>query len=39
MLVDPKTGKGTRVRTQKDDKGNKVRVAKSGEQIPAPARS
>lgn len=39
MLVDPKTGKGTRVRTGKDEKGNKVRLAKSGEQIPAPARS
>lgn len=38
MPVDPKTGKGTRVRMQKDDKGNKVRVAKSGEHIPAPAR-
>ena len=38
MPVDPKTGKGTRVRVQKDDKGNKVRVAKSGEHIPAPAR-
>ena len=39
MLVDPKTGKGTRVRTGKDEKGNKIRLAKSGEHIPAPARS
>src|SRR4051812_1329300 len=35
MPVDPKTGKGTRVRAGKDDKGNKVRLAKSGEQIVA----
>jgi large subunit ribosomal protein L24 len=35
MLVDPKTGKGTRVRFTTDDKGHKVRVAvKSGETIP-----
>ena len=34
MPVDPKTGKGTRVRAGKDDKGNKIRVAvKSGEAI------
>ena len=33
MPVDPKTGKGTRVHSGKDAKGNKVRVAKSGEQI------
>jgi large subunit ribosomal protein L24 len=39
MPIDPKTGKGTRVRTETDDKGNKVRVAKSGEHIPAPARA
>ena len=33
MLVDPKTGKGTRVRVKTDDKGHKVRVAvKSGEE-------
>ena len=31
MPVDPKTGKGTRVRFKTDDKGNKVRLAKSGE--------
>ncbi len=34
MPVDPKTGKGTRVRFGKDDKGHKIRIAaKSGEQI------
>ena len=34
MPVDPKTGKGTRVRFKTDDKGHKVRVAvKSGEVI------
>ncbi len=39
MPVDPKTGKGTRVRTGKDDKGHKIRVAvKSGEEI-APAKA
>jgi len=37
MLVDPKTGKGTRVRVKTDDKGKKIRVAvKSGEEIPSP---
>lgn len=35
MPVDPKTGKGTRVKTKTDDKGVKVRVAKSGEEIPS----
>jgi large subunit ribosomal protein L24 len=35
MAVDPKTGKGTRVKTKTDDKGVKVRVAKSGEEIPS----
>ena len=35
MLVDPKTGKGTRVKVKTDDKGVKVRVAKSGEEIPS----
>jgi large subunit ribosomal protein L24 len=35
MPVDPKTGKGTRVKTKTDDKGVKIRVAKSGEEIPA----
>jgi len=34
MLLDPKTGKGTRVRFETDDKGNKKRIAvKSGEEI------
>jgi large subunit ribosomal protein L24 len=34
MPVDPKTGKGTRVRFKTDDKGHKVRVAvKSGDVI------
>jgi large subunit ribosomal protein L24 len=38
MPVDPKTGKGTRVKSGADAKGNKIRVAvKSGEEIPAPA--
>lgn len=40
MPVDPKTGKGTRVRTGKDDKGKKIRIAvKSGEQLPTPAKA
>ncbi|MBX3228897.1 MAG: 50S ribosomal protein L24 [Labilithrix sp.] len=40
MLVDPKTGKGTRVRIKTDDKGKKVRVAvKSGEEIPSPRKA
>jgi large subunit ribosomal protein L24 len=40
MLVDPKTGKGTRVRIKTDDKGVKVRVAvKSGEEIPSPRKA
>jgi large subunit ribosomal protein L24 len=30
MLVDPKTGKRTRVRAGTDKEGNKVRLAKSG---------
>lgn len=39
MLVDPSTGKGTRIRVKTDDKGVKVRVAaKSGEEIPFPPR-
>ena len=39
MLVDPKTGKGTRVRVKTDAKGIKIRVAvKSGEEIPFPVR-
>ena len=36
MPIDPKTGKGTRVSFKTDDKGKKVRVAKSGETIPTP---
>jgi large subunit ribosomal protein L24 len=40
MPVDPKTGKGTRVRMGKDDKGKKIRIAvKSGEQLPTPAKA
>ena len=39
MLVDPKTGKGTRVKVKVDDKGHKVRVAKSGEEIPSPRKA
>lgn len=40
MLVDPSTGKGTRIKVKTDDKGKKVRVAaKSGEEIPTPKRS
>ena len=40
MLVDPKTGKGTRVRIKTDDKGKKIRVAvKSGEEIPSPRKA
>jgi large subunit ribosomal protein L24 len=38
MPVDPKTGKGTRVRFSTLENGNKVRIAaKSGEELPAPA--
>jgi large subunit ribosomal protein L24 len=36
MLVDPSTGKPTRMRVKTDDKGVKVRVAKSGEEIAFP---
>jgi len=40
MLVDPSTGKGTRVRVKTDDKGVKTRVAaKSGEEIPSPRKA
>ena len=40
MLVDPSTGKGTRIRVKTDDKGHKVRVAaKSGEEIPSPRKT
>jgi large subunit ribosomal protein L24 len=35
MPIDPKTGKGTRVRFKVDDGGKKIRIAaKSGEEIP-----
>ena len=36
MPVDPKTNKATRVRFGTDAKGNKIRLAKSGEEIPNP---
>ena len=36
MLVDPSTGKPTRVKVKTTDKGVKVRVAKSGDEIPFP---
>ena len=39
MPVDPKSGKGTRVRVGKDDKGHKIRVGTSGEEIVAPKAS
>ena len=40
MLVDPSTGKGTRIKIKTDDKGVKVRVAaKSGEEIPSPRKA
>ena len=39
MPVDPKTGKGTRVRYATDAKGRKARVAvKSGEELPSSPR-
>ena len=38
MPVDPKTGKGTRVRVKQLESGKKIRIAaKSGEEIPAVA--
>jgi large subunit ribosomal protein L24 len=39
MLVDPKTGKGTRIKVKTDDKGVKIRVAMSGEEIPSPRKA
>ncbi len=40
MILDPSTGKGTRIRQKTDDKGVKVRVAvKTGEEIPSPAKA
>ncbi len=39
MPVDPKTGKGTRVRFKVDSKGHKIRLAtKSGDEIPTASR-
>ena len=38
MPVDPSTGKGTRVR-MKTEGGKKVRIAKSGKEIPAPPKA
>ena len=35
MPLDPKTGKGTRVKFAIDAEGKKSRVAKSGEEIPS----
>jgi len=37
MPVDPKTGKGTRVHMKTLENGKKVRIAKSGEEIPVVA--
>jgi large subunit ribosomal protein L24 len=37
MPVDPKTGKGTRVKIKVLEDGKKVRIAKSGEELPTPA--
>ena len=40
MLVDPSTGKGTRIKSKTDDKGVKIRLAvKSGEEIPSPRKA
>ena len=39
MPIDPKSGKGARVRVGKDDKGHKIRVSTSGEEIAAPKAS
>jgi large subunit ribosomal protein L24 len=36
MPIDPKTGKGTRVKAGKDDKGKKIRLAKSGDELVTP---
>lgn len=38
QLVDPKTGKATRVHFKHDAKGHPVRVAQSGEDIPSAKR-
>jgi large subunit ribosomal protein L24 len=37
MPVDPKTGKGTRVRIKVLESGKKTRIAKSGEELPVVA--
>ena len=39
MPIDPKTGKGTRVKVGKGDKGQKIRLGKSGEEITAPKKA
>jgi large subunit ribosomal protein L24 len=39
MPLDPKTGKGTRVKVGKDDKGHKIRLGKSGDEITAPKKA
>ena len=39
MPIDPKTGKGTRVKVGKGDKGQKIRLAKSGDEIAAPKKA
>ena len=39
MPVDPKSGKGVRVRVGKDDKGHKIRIGTTGEEIAAPKAS
>ena len=39
MPVDPKTGKGTRVKVKVDDKGVNTRIAKSGDEIPSPRKA
>lgn len=37
MPLDPKTGKGTRVRMKTLENGKKIRIAKSGDEIPVVA--
>ena len=39
MLLDPTTGKGTRIKVKTDEKGNKIRIAKSGAEIPSPRKA
>ena len=38
MPVDPKTGKGTRVKVKTDDKGKKIRVAEERRRDPGAER-